>query len=259
MHKIRFVTYVLLIFTFTVVSKLIASELKKSGFSISLPDGWIEIPRNVIDAYEKEIARLAPNIQVQHYDYGFQLASSKNWFEYPYILVQVKNTGRIPESQLEKIAEYNIQGGLDKSKKKLGSIMSEIQAGKMIYDKQNKIIWMRIELNVANIKQIAGISGIVPTEKGFIQITGYCLKENYSTYEPIFQSVILSVSPEPGLAYKPKWSDRLPSVVTGIAWRRIVGKAIAGGIIGGIIFLVKVLRRKKRNVEKNNCPTNYFT
>ena len=245
MHKTKLVTYVLLIVMFAGVSTASDSELKKNGFSISLPDGWVEMPIDVIDAYEKEIGRLAPNAAAQHYDYGFQLGSSKNWFEYPYILVQIKNTGRIPESQLETLEGYNVQESLDKHKKELSSIMSDIQAGKMVYDKQTKMIWIRIESNVANIGPIAGISGMVPTEKGFIQAIGYCLRENYPTYEAIFQSVALSVSPEPGLAYKPKWSDSLPPAVTGIDWGKVAGKAIAGAIIGGIIAMIAALRKKK--------------
>lgn len=230
---------------FAVVSTASASELKKNGFSISLPDGWVEIPRDVIDSYEKEIARIAPKANAQHYDYGFQLDSSKNWFEYPYILVQVKNTGRIPESQLEKLEEYSVQESLDKQKKAVSSIMSDIQPGKMVYDKQTKMIWMRIEANVVNIGPISGISGMVPTEKGFIQVMGWSLRENYPTYEAIFQSVAVSVSPEAGLAYKPRWSDSLPSAVTGMDWGKVIGKAIAGAIICGIIALIVALRKKK--------------
>jgi len=241
MYKTKFITYVLLIVTFTRVSIASGSELQKNGFSIYLPDGWVEIPRDVIDAYEKEIARLAPNAPAQHYDYVFQLDSSENWFEYPYILIKVENTGRIPENQLKKFEEYPIQESIDKYKKGLSSIMSDIQPGKMVYDKQTKMIWMRIESSIANIGPISGISGIVPTEKGFIQVIGYSLRENYPNYEVVFQSVALSVSPEPLLAYKPKWSDSLPPAVTGIDWGKITGKAIEGALIGGIFALILAL------------------
>lgn len=245
MHKTKLITYVLLIVTFAGVSIASGSELQKNGFSISLPDGWVEMPRDVIDAYEKEIAGVAPNVPTQHYDYGFQLGSSKHWFEYPYILVQMKNTGRIPESQLVKLEGYPVQQTLDKHKKGMSSIMSDIQVGKMIYDRQTKMIWMQIESNVTNIGPMSGISGMIPTEKGFIQVVGYSLRENYPTYEAIFQSVALSVSPEPKLAYKPKWSDSLPPAITGIDWGKVAGKTMAGVIIGGIIVLIAVLRKRK--------------
>ena len=204
MHKAKLVAYILLIVILAGVSIASGNELQKNGFSISLPDGWVEMPRDVIDAYEKEMAKLAPNVPAQHYDYGFQLGASKNWFEYPYILVQMKNTGRFPENQLKKLEGYPVQQSLDKHKKGLNSIMSDIQAGKMVYDKQTKMIWMRIEFNVANIGPVSGISGMIPTEKGFIQVMGYSLRKSYQTYEAIFQSVALSVSPDPELAYKPK-------------------------------------------------------
>jgi hypothetical protein len=225
-------------------SSVSANELKKNGFSISLPDGWIEIPKNVIDEYEKKAVMLAPEFSGRHNDYGFQLKSSKTWFEYPYILLQIKNRGRIPESQLEKL-ELS-QEDFDKLKKGASSIMPEIQAGKMIYDKQTKVIWMYIESNVKNIGQISGLLSIVPTENGFIQAMGYCFRENYSTYGPIFQSVVLSISPEPGLVYKPKWSDSLPSAITGIDWP----KAIAYAIVFGILASIEVMRRKKKKDKK---------
>ena len=245
MHKTKLITYVFLIVTCVGVSIASGSELKKNGFSISLPDGWVEVPRDVIDSYEKEMARLLPNAQPQHYDYVFQLESSKNWFEYPYILVQVKNTGRIPESQLEKLEGYPVQESLDKQKKTVGSIMSNIQVGKVVYDKQNKIIWMRIESNVVDIGPISGISGMIPTEMGVIQVAGYSLKKSYLTYESTLQSVAKSVSPNLGLAYKPSWSDSLPPIVAGIDWEMVAGKAIAFAIIGGIIGLITASKKKK--------------
>lgn len=123
--------------------------------------------------------------------------------------------------------------------------MSDIQTGKMVYDKQTKMFWMRIEANIQNMGPISGISGMIPTENGLIQVIGYSHREDYPTYEAIFQSVALSVSPESWLAYKPKWSDKLPSAVTGIDWEKVAGKAVAGAIIGGIIALLAALRKKK--------------
>ncbi len=249
MQKIKLVIYVLLIVTFAGASIAIGSELKKNGFSITLPDGWVEIPRDLMDAHEKEISRVAPNFPVQHLDYGFQSGSSKNWFEYPIISVKIHNTGRAPESQLKKIEEYSFQESFDNYKKELSSVLSIMQTGKMLYDKQNRIIWMRLDANIANIGPISGIAGMVLTEMGFIQVTGFSLKKDYATYEAIFQSVALSVSPEPELTYKSKWSDSLPSTVTGIDWGKVMakatGKAVAVAIIIGIISLIAALRKKK--------------
>jgi hypothetical protein len=254
MLRTRLIAYLLLNLIFAGVSIANVVEYKKYGFSISLSDGWVEIPRNILDAYETELAKLAPKVPAQHYDYGFQLDSSQNWFEYPYILIQVRNTGRIPKSQLEKIQGYSVQESKNKQKKNLSSMMNDMQAGEMIYDKETKIIWMRMESNVVDIGPIgpiSGISGIVSTDKGFIQVSGYSLKNDYPAYESVFRSVAVSVTPGPELSYKSNWSDSLPLVVSGIDWGKVIGKGILGAIAAGIISLSVVLRKKKNEKKAN--------
>ena len=249
MPKAKFAIYVGLVLLFAVSSTAFAAEFKKDGFSISLPKGWEEIPRDVMDANEKELSKVAPNFRVQHIDHGFQLASANNWFEYPYISVKIQKTGRLPENQLEKLEGYSAQEGFDKYKRELSSMLSSIQPGKMVYDKQHRIIWMRLDADIANVGPVSGIAGMVLTEMGFIQVTGFSLRRDYPTYEFVFQSVALSVSPEPALVYNSKLSDSLPTAVTGIDWGKAatkgIGKAIAGAIVLGIIAIVVALRRKK--------------
>ena len=226
---------------------------QKKGFSITIPDGWIEMSRNIIDTFENEVSKQAPNFKKQHYDYGFQLESSNNWFEYPYILVQIQDIGRIPENQLEKLEKYSFKDTIDKSKKDLSSLASNIQVGEMYYDKQEKIIWMRLEMNVVNIGIVSGLSGMVPTEKGFIQVVGYSLQNDFSNNEHIFRSVSMSVLPEPDLVYKPKWSDNLPHVISKIDWGKVAGGALTGAIIGGIIgLIVSLTKKKKKQAEAVN-------
>ena len=172
-----------------------ASEImQKKGFSISIPSGWVEIPKDTIEVFEKELNKAAPNHPAQHYDYGFQLKSSKKWLEYPYILVQVKNTGRIPESQLKKIESYSVQDSLKKNNEKYNALMTEMrEVGKTVYNEKTQMIWMQFESNVANIGQVSGIVGMIPTE-GLIIVTGSSRREKYSIYKPFFQSVAASVT-----------------------------------------------------------------
>lgn len=223
-----------------------AEVYPKDEFSISLPDGWVGIPKDVINENEQKIARATPNIPAQHADYGFQLGSAKNWFAYPYILIQVRNTGRIPESQLKQAEGYSIKESINKHKNDWGPVMSDIQAGKMYYDKDAKLIWLRMEMEVVGVGQISGLSAMVPTEKGFIQVNAYSLKNDFSMYEQMFISSAMSVTPNIELAYKPRWSDNLPPAVSGIDWGQVVSKAIAGAIIGLIVALFIGARRKKR-------------
>ena len=68
----------------------LAEELRFSSakylYSISLPDGWIQIP-------DSELTRFKENLppQAQHliYDAAFQRGNAGKWFEWPYIILQV--------------------------------------------------------------------------------------------------------------------------------------------------------------------------
>lgn len=222
-------------------------KIEKNGYVISLPDEWIEIPSEVLEKYEKMVSVLAPNAKKQHYDCGFQLSGKENWLDYPYVIIQVKNTGRITESELAKIQDFSMQKTLDEEGKNFSAVMSNIQAGDMIYDKENKIIWMRVEADVKEIGPISGISGMILTEKGLIQVNAYSLKEDYATYEPVFRSIVKSVTPSPELAYKSKWFDSLPVSLTGINWGKVGSKAVGGAIIAGIIALIIGIIRRKIN------------
>jgi hypothetical protein len=245
MSKLRSVNFLSFLIVLLAVEVADADRYTKNDFNISFPSGWIEMPRDIIDSYEKEVAKAAPDFPMQHYDYGFQLKSSRNWFEYPYILIQVKNSGRIPENEFKNFEQISLQKDIDKHRKQVGSILSDIQAGKMVFDKQNKVVWMRIEGNVANIGPITGLMCMIPTEKGFIQVYGYSLKSEYSKNESVFRSIALSTTLSADLMYKPNWTDNVPSAIRGIKWDKVIGKAIVGAIIGGVICLLSYLRRKK--------------
>lgn len=233
---------------------------KKPEFSITLPLGWIEIPKSEVFIFEKNIESIVPEIPAEYSDYAFQLQASENWFEYPYIVVSVKNTGRIPDGQLEGLEGYSLQETIDKKfKKAFSPIMSDMQAGKAVYDKQNKIIWMRFEMNAAYIGPISCISGMMLTEKGFIQASCYSLQADYPNYETAFKSVVTSVIPEPRLVYKSKWTDNLPDFITGLDWGKITAKALAGVMAGGFIYgimaLIAAFKKKKDEFAKKTAAT----
>jgi uncharacterized protein len=231
------------------LNKESSENYKKEGFSIKLPAGWIEIPRDKIDEFEKTIGTIDPDAPAEHFAYGFQLENSQNWFEYPYILIKIITSGRIPRNQLEKLDGYSAQKSIEKDNKNLSKVLKDIKVEQMVYDKQTKMIWMQMEFNVATVGPVSGISGSIPTENGLIQVLGYSLREDYSAYETLFKSVATSVIPEPGLAYKPKWSDNLSPIIANINWGKVIGKAIAGvilaGIVSGIYALIGALRKKK--------------
>jgi hypothetical protein len=220
-------------------------DVQKPGFTLSLPDGWVEIPQEVLTAMHDELNRQAPNAKIPKYDYGFQLETAQNWMEYPYVLVQLSNVGRIPEHQLKSMPKIDMN---EKFRSKVvdgNSLMSNTALGQMQYDEAAHLIWMTSQSDVVGIGRVQGISGLVPTEKGIVQIHGYSTESSFPTYLPTFRQIVKSASVSPALAYKPRWTDSSP-ILSGIDWGQVGAKAIGGAIIGGLVALFAALIRKKK-------------
>ena len=86
----------LVIHALSISNALAAVQVQTPAITLALPDGWVEIPQEVLALAGMELKRQAPNAPVPNYDYGFQKSRSGNVFEYPYVLVQINNGARVP-------------------------------------------------------------------------------------------------------------------------------------------------------------------
>jgi hypothetical protein len=219
--------------------------IQKESFTITLPDGWIEIPQDGLTAMFAELERQAPDAKIPKYDYGFQLGSSQNWMEYPYILVQLNKASRIPEHQLKSLPTIDLNAKIKDQAANMQSLMSSISIGKMQYDQAAHVVWLTMQSDVVNVGRIRGISGLIPTETGFVQVHAYSTESDFQSYLPIFRQIITATAINPSLVYKPRWTDSSP-IISGIDWGQMAGKAIVGGVIGGLIAIFVGIRRKKK-------------
>lgn len=212
------------------------TRLQKNGFSIAIPDGWSEFPRDVLDDYGKIAAQLVADTDFIKYECGFQMNSQKKWFDYPYILVQFEQIGRVAKSRMEFFERYT---GVD-----------NLETGIMVYDEKSNMMWTRIESSTVKQGPTRGIIGMVPTASGFIQFMGVSLKDDFSTYVPVFQAIARSITPDPDLAYTlPDVKKKsTPSPETPEDTKKnifnVVAAAILLSIIGGAGALI-VFRKKK--------------
>lgn len=245
MRQFPVVAALIVISFFAFISPTFAAvTIQKPTFTLSLPDGWVEIPQNVLSTMQAELKRQAPNAKIPKYDYGFQRETSNKWIEYPYILIQVVNTGRIQEHQLKSMPKIDLNERLKDRTTTLQSIMSNAVVGKMQYDEAAHIVWITTQSDVVNVGKIQGLSGLIPTEKGFVQVHAYSTEPDFQNYLPIFRQIITSTTVSPDLAYKPRWSDS-SSTRSGIDWEQIAINAIIGGVMGGLIVFLAGIKRKK--------------
>lgn len=216
------------------------------GFTLHLPGDWKPIPKNILDKYSQAIAKMAPQAEKQVYDYGFQRSDAPKWFAYPYLLVQVKRTGRIPEEQLKalKRIEKAMDESFSKTTDSLSAITSNASLGEPVYDPASHILWTRIAIDIKNTGTVRGTIGTILTGEGFVQIAGYAKDDDFGTYLPLFESVISTTEIRSDLKYE-------SGTLTGKTAEEDAGqktvpwKAMAVAVIGALLVsLVWKIRKK---------------
>jgi hypothetical protein len=221
----------------------------RDGFTLRLPDNWKAIPRDVLDRYSQAVARLTRDTEKQVYDYGFQRADAPGWFAYPYILVQVRKTGRVAEAQLKSVKQFqgDLDRGMARMQQAMSGVVSDARVGEMIYDPKAHILFSRMRMEVKEIGTIKGLIALLLTEQGGIHIAGYARGDDFSEYLPLFEKIARGVVPDDNLRYRPRMLESVP-VVGGIDWGRVLISTLIGGALGAAgTLLTRRLRKKKVN------------
>lgn len=213
--------------------------IQKPEFSMTIPDGWIEIPRDVLDEYAATVKSLAPNAGIERYDYGFQ-ANSGEWFTYPYILVENRRTGRLPQATLEQAEKIDMSAVARNEQRNLGSIATGFRIDAPVFDQETKLLWLRAEANVATVGPVSGLLACAPTEQGLIRASAFALAPDFPAYEPVFRANLGNLRADPSIAYV--WgakSARGTQTKAGAAASLLVTALLTGLLIGLIVYLVR--------------------
>ncbi len=226
----------------------LTQEVKtQDGFTIRLPADWKPIPRDMLTKYSRAVAELTRDTEKQVYDYGFQRADAPNWFTYPYILIQVRRTGRISEAQLKSIKQ--LQGDLDNSmarmQQAMSTVVSDARTGEMVYDPGAHILFSQMRMDIKEIGTIRGLIALLLTEEGGIHIAGYAKGDDFAHYLPLFETIARGIIPDDTLRYRRHMLESVP-VVGGIDWGRVLISALIGGALGAAGMLLSRRLRKKR-------------
>src|SRR6185436_7779957 len=136
------------------------------------------------------------------------------WLTYPYLLVRVSPTGRPTERELTDLPAVDLNEKVNERSGDWSAVMKDTTLGKMQYDKAANVVWISSKSTVVNIGEVSGISGIIPTEKGFVELHGYAKTPEFEQHFPTFQKIITGARIAPGLQYKPSWVDALPGPVS---------------------------------------------
>jgi hypothetical protein len=76
------------------------------GYSLTLPAGWVQIPQGELQRFRNE--RLPPQARRLIWDAAFQRGNPNDWFEWPYVIIQVIPTplrGLPTEAQFSQLVQ----------------------------------------------------------------------------------------------------------------------------------------------------------
>lgn len=183
--------------------------VEKPELSLSLPEGWVEIPSEVLVEVFSEVDRLVGS-EAPRYEYGFQLEASTQWLDYPYVLVKTSAKGRLPEHKLRQMARLDANALVSDQLVEFEEILQEASLEPMRWDPEARVVWTAARLEVADIGTVKSLSGLIPTEQGMVQIHGYARSSDFERHAPAFREMVLSASIAPALAYQRRWYESVP-------------------------------------------------
>lgn len=220
-----------------------AAGVSKPEVTIELPEGWVEVPGEVLQAFYDELRRQAPNAAVPKYDYAFQSDPGPPWLSYPYVLVKVTTGGRPSEFELENLPRIDLDARFKEKSGEWSNVMNDTALGKMRYDKAANVVWLTSKSNVVDVGEVSGISGIIPTEKGFVELHAYARSEDFDGHFPTFEKIISGAKVAPGLAYRPSWTDKL-GPLAGFDFKQLGFIVVLGALIGVVVAAVRKRRAR---------------
>ena len=218
---------------------LVTRHYPADHFSISVPSGWIEIPRAELDRAEAAARKAVPNGPAQRLTYGFQ-ASQRS--AYPRFVIQVRTTGRWSEELISKMRGPGQEMGevqriLNSASPALAA--AKLQLGKLTWDPKTRMAWMRAQLTSPDGIPVAALLGAKPTEIGSIQVNCYSRQSDFELLAGMFEAIIASVNVDDPFEYHER-------SLGARAVESISGPAVIGLFIGAIAVLVVVVARRPR-------------
>lgn len=163
------------------------------GVSFDIPSGWVQVPKEQIDAIASTARARAPNARGSTPSYAFQKGNIGNWITPPYILVVARKSGPAPAGHLEKIASSSTAGVNERVNESLSEFVRNFNHGQPIFDSKTGYLWIHTRSNVVGRGDMSGVMVVIPTSYGEIQMQGYVEERKFETFLQEFNRLIGSM------------------------------------------------------------------
>ena len=198
------------------------------GVELKLPSSWQEISPSLLRGKVSALGTSGDGV------YGAQTLKAGDNLTYPYLLVTIKNGGRMADWQLPQM-EQSIRQSVRKGGAQLGR-----------YAWKEGAVW--VEGTTGDVKFM---NVMLPTEKGLATLSFYSTAEEFASWRPVFEQIGSSAHLQPPLA---RQSSLMDNSTIGPFLRSlshvdpaIVRSCVAVGLLAlGIVWFARWRAKAKR-------------
>jgi hypothetical protein len=203
--------------------------------SFELPEGWREIAATDLEELLMWAAAATAGQSVEFYQHGYipPEFQADPWL--PHILVQIRESGRIPYGEflhLRPIEEIQ-NTSKERFPQGLQPLVMGITVDRVSFDESTFCVRLEHALELRFKGPVRVLTAAFLTERGLVAIHYIDRKMRIDEGRKRFDAIVDSVSIDSSLAYRPRLLDRLP----GLPY------FIAAGIVA-IVLLAYVLHRR---------------
>lgn len=215
-------------------------------FVFNFPDTWCPIPKEAMAKANALANQLSSGPKI-NYVVGFQRRGQPA-MAYPYVFVQPlplpSSTGSYEdiEKSLAKEFKTEVKKVVSNAKEAFPGLVNNTSLGTPVLDRTTNRVIIRMEMNVAGVGKIQGLSVGFLGSKDIVFLHCYALDADFEKYLPVFQGMFDSFKFDKGYAFTPGQGS---SFSGGGALRG----ALIGGIIGGLVAVPVWLLQKRRKAQ----------
>jgi hypothetical protein len=215
--------------------------------TLGLPPGWRPVPEDVLELYTLTMAEASGGLNTETYQAALQPEAAGDLMALPRILIQVKETGRLPYLSLLELpgAELLQRNTGERPDPLVGRRLVDYSLDQLFFDRTRCAIRLSSTVTLPGGERVGTHTASFLTERG--RFTLHCseLLDRFGATAPLFDAVIRSVRIAPPLAYRPRLSERWPALAA-LDWRHAsLGALILG--LGTALALALARQRRHRN------------
>jgi len=169
------------------------------SFSLTLPNGWVEIEPRAVAELVSAAKKAAPNLPDVSFKYGFKTAAAA---DFPRVLITLSDDHLSDETFANLNGPHQTLDAYlaDQLDKAAGGTLQRARMSNLYYDKTHHVVWGTAHLSYSDTGDIQTLSAAYITKVGTIQIHCASKASEYEKYQPVFRQLIGSVVIDPKVA-----------------------------------------------------------